>query len=90
MSPDVRPVEIEATDVASVIKTDRQARARARVLWGMNGFADTSCGRIGVRFRVGITSGTTKIVYANGCSWDEAFERASAGEESYSMILKRK
>jgi hypothetical protein len=43
---------------------------------------------LGVCCRVGIMSGTTKIVFGAGGSWDEAFHQAIAGEESYASTLK--
>ena len=69
-------------------KADKESLARARSLWGEGAYAEIQIGKVGICCRVGIMSGMTKIVYGAGGSWDEAFHRAIAGEESYASTLK--
>ena len=74
--------------VSFPFKPDKVSLARARSIWGEGAYAEIQVGKLGVCCRVGIMSGTTKIVFGAGGSWDEAFHQAIAGEESYASTLK--
>jgi hypothetical protein len=74
--------------VSFPFKPDKESSVRARSLWGEEAYAKIQVGKMGICCRVGIMSGTTKIVFGAGGSWDEAFHQAIAGEESYASTLK--
>jgi len=74
--------------VSYPFKTDKGSLTRAQSLWGEAAYAELQEGKLGLCCRVGIMSGTTKIVFGAGSTWDEAFHQAIAGKESYASTLK--
>jgi hypothetical protein len=75
--------------VSYPFESDKASLARARSLWGKEAFAEIQTHvKSGVWCRVGIMSGTTRVVYGSGSTWDEAFQHAVGGEQSYSSVLK--
>src|SRR5689334_22744734 len=69
-------------------KSDAESLARARSLWGEQAYAEIQDGKLGRCCRVGIMSGTTKIVFGSGGTWDRAFYQAIEGQISYASTLK--
>ncbi len=90
MTPIVRPVAGKKPVVESIIKTEPEAVAHAKSLWGKEAFAKVFQGTHTAIYRVGIQSGTTKIVFGTGPSWDAAFAQATEGEKTYATIWKPK
>jgi hypothetical protein len=74
--------------VSYPFKSDKVSLARARSLWGEEAFAEIQDGKLGLCCRVGIMSGSTKIVFGASGTWDEAFHQAIEGQESYASTLK--
>ena len=66
--------------------SDKASLARARKLWGKDAFAEIQNHKLGVTCRVGIVTGTTKVIYGSGPTWDVAFAVAVDGRKSYGSI----
>ncbi len=85
MNPLAPPVRVKYAPPP--YETNEEALAKARALWGEAGFADAcNHSRLGPRCRVGIMSGTTRVIFANAGTWGEAFRLGSEGAKSYATI----
>lgn len=76
------------TIISYPFESDRASLTKARSLWGEHAFAEKQNHKLGVTCRVGIMSGTTKIIYGSAPTWEGAFAYAVSGEESHNLIRK--
>jgi hypothetical protein len=68
--------------------SDKVSLARARSLWGDEAFAEIQNHKNWVTCRVGVVSGTTKVIYGSGTTWEQAFALAVEGKEFYGSVGK--